>query len=390
MDFLRNSPPIELVESHGKHVAFAANLLDKRPRWPEIQNWRTCQWQESCKKTLKNKACPISWFGLFIDAEGLWLLCTAKKLQQMSNMKSALHTLLKPTISEENGFATSEEELQKVVCTLRPLDENDKDRITAWQTPESIREELEEESDDDKVVVKAAARTESKEYSALLNAVLERAKPLLALPPPDIETLCISEFTQSKQGFWHARVQTLATIVFCQTGPIPELKAMRCHREERRVALLLRRSSAKTMAGIVCAAVRLAAEGCFPGPRSKGKSEFIARCAQALKQRVAQAETVLTKLSKEDQAFIRKSLAGQEEKEPYEGCLYEKCLDKEIKWETEENISRCAHCQMPKCYGRTIFGLNDILAPRLKRALGNEAREISGANKRARIYDIDE
>ena len=186
------------------------------------------------------------------------------------------------------------------------------------------------------MVAKAAARTESKEYSALLNAVLEQAKPLLALPPPDIEKLCISEPPQTKQGFWHARVQTLATIVFCQTGPIPELKAMRCHREERRVALLLRRSSAKTMAGMVCAAVRLAAEGCFPGPRSKGKSEFIARCAQALKQRVPQAETVLTKLSKEDQAFIRKSLAGQEEKEPYEGCLYEKCLDKEIKWEKIE------------------------------------------------------
>ena len=123
------------------------------------------------------------------------------------------------------------------------------------------------------------------------------------------------------------------------------------------------------MAGMVCAAARLAAEDCFPGPRSKGKSEFIARCAQALKQRVPHAETVLTKLSKEDQASIRKSLAGQEEKEPYEGCLMEECLDKEIKWVTEENISRCAHCQMPKCYGRTVFGLNDILAPHLKRAL---------------------
>ena len=182
----------------------------------------------------------------------------------------------------------------------------------------------------------------------------------------------------------------MATIVFCQTGPIPELKAMRCHREERRVALLLRRSSAKTMAGMVCAAVCLAAEGCFPGPRSKGKSEFIARCAQALKQRVAQAETVLTKLSKEDQAFIRKSLAGQEEKEPYEGCLNELCLDKEIQWVTEENISHCAHCQVPKCWGRTVFGLNDILAPGVKRALGTQVRELSGANKRARIYDIDE
>ena len=196
MDFLRNSLSLELVESNGKHIAFAANLLDKRPRWADIEKWRTCatEWQESYKKTLKNKTCPMAWFGLFIDAEGFWLLCTAKNPQQMTNMKSALHTLLKPTISEENGFATSEEQLQKVVCTLRPLDEYDKVRITAWQTPESLRKELEGESDeDDEVVVKAAARTESKEYSALLNAVLEQAKPLLALPPPDIETLCISE-----------------------------------------------------------------------------------------------------------------------------------------------------------------------------------------------------
>ena len=141
------------------------------------------------------------------------------------------------------------------------------------------------------------------------------------------------------------------------------------------------------MAGMVCAAARLAAEDCFPGPRSKGKSEFIARCAQALKQRVPHAETVLTKLSKEDQASIRKSLAGQEEKEPYEGCLMEECLDKEIKWVTEENISRCAHCQMPKCYGRTVFGLADVLAPALKRE--RILQDPWFAAKRARIGGTD-
>ena len=112
---------------------------------------------------------------------------------------------------------------------------------------------------------------------------------------------------------WQARVQTLATVILCQTGPIPELQAIRCHREDRRVALLLQRSSAKTMAGMVRTAARLAAEGCFPGLRNGRKSEFIARCAQALRQRAPTAETTLKNLPEEDQASIRRSLAGETE-----------------------------------------------------------------------------
>ena len=54
-------------------------------------------------------------------------------------MKSGLHTLLKPSIPEE--------QLQEVVRTLRPLDELDMNRIAAWETVASLCPE--EDNDDD-------------------------------------------------------------------------------------------------------------------------------------------------------------------------------------------------------------------------------------------------
>ena len=103
-------------------------------------------------------------------------------------------------------------------------------------------------------------------------------------------------------------MQELATVLLSHTGPVPNLTAIRCHREDRRVQLLLWHCSARTMAGMVRVAARLAAEGCSPGPRNK--SEFIARCAEAVRQVAPQAETVLQNLSAEEQASIRRSLGG--------------------------------------------------------------------------------
>ena len=114
-------------------------------------------------------------------------------------------------------------------------------------------------------------------------------------------------------------------------------------------------------------AARLVAEGCFPGPRKGRKSEFIARCAQALRRVAPKAETVLTNLSAEEQVFIRRNLGGEE---AYQGCLAEGCLDKEIVWVTKDwhfpgeppmQVSRCAHCHKPKVFGRTVFSLEDLL-----------------------------
>ena len=152
------------------------------------------------------------------------------------------------------------------------------------------------------------------------------------------------------------------------------------------------------MAEMVRDAAKLVAKGCFPGIRNGRRSEFIARCAQALRQR-GDAETTLKNLPKEDQASIRRSLAG--EKEACQGCLNEACLDKETEWVTVDThrgeevpmpFSRCAHCKMPKCFGRTGSGLAAVLAPSLRRELGKRTyefqKELRG-NKRARIDDIE-
>ena len=80
MDFLRNSLSVALVEPNGKHSVFAANLLHKRPKWAEIEEWRdgAPQLQESFQKILKRSACPVAWVGVFIDTDGVWLLATRK------------------------------------------------------------------------------------------------------------------------------------------------------------------------------------------------------------------------------------------------------------------------------------------------------------------------
>ena len=58
---------------------------------------------------------------------------------------------------------------------------------------------------------------------------------------------------------------------------------------------------------------------------------------------------------------------------------------------TEGSMSRCAHCQMPKCWGRTVSGLADVTARILKREHGAGFYEGGMAMaKRARIGGTDE
>ena len=95
-------------------------------------------------------------------------------------------------------------------------------------------------------------------------------------------------------------------------------------------------------------------------------------------------ETDLTKLPREEQQSVRRALG--DEKEPYQGCLSEGCLDKEPVWVemvlsgypepdgTDCKISRCARCHKPKSYGHSFNSLGDMLAPTLKRERGMCAR----------------
>ena len=183
------------------------------------------------------------------------------------------------------------------------MDELDRDHIANWDTVESLRPEVgsEDEQSEEEAEMTVTVAGVDPEWRCLPSVATwylpnpapappplrghfwlqERPKPRLALPSPTLRTqeaLCIPKPLKTTWHIWQTRVQELATVHLSHTGPVPNLTAIRCHREDRRVQLLLWHSSARTMAGMVRVAARLAAEGCFPGPRSGGRqSEFIAR-----------------------------------------------------------------------------------------------------------------
>jgi len=173
---------------------------------------------------------------------------------------------------------------------------------------------------------------------------------------------------------WEFRAKQEATIVFAEAGARPDsLKFIRCHREDRRQLLLQGRVKQEhiekktTLLCVVRVAMKLAEDGKIPGIGKHGRrSEFLGRCSTALAVLNPKAETVVTRLPSEVQALIRSALGGNGP--PYEGCLSQQCLDKSPEWvEARDGFSRCARCKLPKCFGRSVKQLGDILQPSMTR-----------------------
>ena len=136
------------------------------------------------------------------------------------------------------------------------------------------------------------------------------------------------------------------------------------------------------MVQVIRVAMKLANSGSMPGLDEHGrKSEFIKRCATALKALAPEEESDLKKLSAEEQSIIRRILGG-DNSVPYDGCLNQECLDKETTWvvkngalagETFLPISHCARCKLPKAWGRTVHGVRDALWPLWAREAGKRS-----------------
>ena len=152
---------------------------------------------------------------------------------------------------------------------------------------------------------------------------------------------------------WVARAAAYATVVLASTGPTPELTYIRCHREQRRHLLLtrwLREENGELLVDAARIAAQMAKDGSLPAPGGRRTSEFMRRCAEAVRVVNPTAETDATKLPREEQEAVRRALGN--EKEPYQGCLSEECLEaesanaEETVWETTElmglSYSRCA------------------------------------------------
>ena len=395
MEFFRETFALTLVEqTHGKHTCFAADLFSPRPPFEEIQSFKELgqDLQQSFQKLMDRNACPIKWLALFVDQEGAMLLATTKAQAQMNNTRSALSKVLGPLPKEQQ---------QAVADSLRPLDELDNERITSWQTVDSLRPKVRPRHNvpltlDD---ITEQARNHGRpmtlsefmenDWSDEEEVSLPTTLVLYGSATVDVDQALATQGGPSYAAWaaWVARAQTFATVVIAATGPAPPLMYLHCHREPRRHLLLvqrLRKEELRGMVETVRLAVRMAKEGSVPGPGGRRTSEFIKRCAAAVAAVSPRAETDLTKLPREEQQSVRRALG--DEKEPYQGCLSEGCLDKETVWVEmvfsgypepdgiESKISRCARCHKLKSYGHSFNSLNDMLAPTLKRERGMCAR----------------
>ena len=139
MEFLRQVPPLELVEHASKHTSFVAELFEPRPDWNAILAYREtmAKLQASIKELAARGRCPFAQLGIYMDHQGAWLLVTAKQEMQLCNARSALSTMLQPLdLYEEGVQATLRKRMQK---TVRPFDALDKVRLDAWKTMAQLR-----------------------------------------------------------------------------------------------------------------------------------------------------------------------------------------------------------------------------------------------------------
>ena len=180
---------------------------------------------------------------------------------------------------------------------------------------------------------------------------------------------------------WGHRVKNEAVLVMVEVGnPPKDLQYRRCHHESRRQLLIQNRVRNEYdkpgMVQVMRVAMRLAQNGSMPGPGDHGrKSEFVKTCATVLQALDPSKETDIKKLSPQEQSLVRHILGGNTSV-PYEGCLSPECLDKKTVWvvdkvtlpgESSITVSRCATCNFPKAFGRTVHGISDLFRAMISR-----------------------
>ena len=323
MEFLRQVPPIELVEHASKHTSFVAELFEPRPGWDAIVAYRETmlKLQASIEELAARGRCPFAQLGIYMDHQGAWLLVTAKKEMQLCHARSGLSTLLQPLDLYEEGQATLRKRMEK---TVRPFDALDKVRLDAWKTMAQLRpvfpkapkpesEELPPEGCSLKQFLESVTDSEDEDIGpptlAIADGVVE--------PPCPEAGLCEADLALYQEGYAHAYakwsddVQHSAVVVMLAVGEVKGLTYIPCHREERRVQFLVARlHDLPDLAETVALAVQLAQEGLLPvptGARAR-KKEFLERCQAALKQKNPLAELDVQRLPAQDQRLIALAL----------------------------------------------------------------------------------
>lgn len=395
MQTLREQPVVSLVDAR-RMDTFIADVFQPRPTFDDIVKFSD-QWSakvaEKIQLAMERKNCPVKWVQFVVDQNGFLMIMHFDKPLVLGNVKNAAKVILRCLPDQQApGLALAVEK------DLRPLDEFDRNRIAAWQTVASLRpkgQKRKREPDDSD---EGECQLLAKRAKTVAEFLAEESSSEEEVEPPRLmltngsaaqdQTLAVPSILDPA-AVWEHRAKSEAVIVVAEVGQPPQqLAYLRCHHESRRQLLLQSKIKEEYespgMLQVVRVAMQLVKDGSMPGPGEHGrKSEFIRRCATALKALDPSKETDLKKLDPQAQQLIRQVLGG-DVSTPYDGCLNEDCLDKKTIWKTEirkgnselpeETLSRCAHCGHLKSYGRNFKSLRDLLQKELEREKGRPLR----------------
>ena len=311
MRFLTQRPVLKPSDESGKYTTFFADVFAPRLPFDEIVSFTdtTAGLVTSMASVISRKASPITGAVLLIDGVGACLLVSTSKRIQVQAARSAIGTMI-ATLPEAQQLS--------VENSIRPLDELDKGRIDDWflasppkhfsapttaavaaasDSTMSARDLVSTYSDDvstwfvkEGETPPAAPPETASTARDLLDALSDSeddapAAPLMLTDAAVDGVVATHGHSAASTEVWKDGVKSMAVIVVCCIGSIDKLAFVRCHTEERRIALLLRSlSGQQSLVGVVHVAQSLSRDGSLPsfyGDRRR-KSEFLKRCAEAL------------------------------------------------------------------------------------------------------------
>ena len=364
MDFLREKLALS-ANVPGPSKTFFADIVQPRPDFEVLSTYAGwgARVQQEVLHAGARKNCQLAWIGVFVDEKGVALVLQCTRGIRLNEVKLATHSLTRTWLDDEMQG--------RLWVNLHALDEIDRRRIEGWKTPTSLcpsgLKRKREEGDRTAGATARADQPPAKRTRAQFLAENDHDSDHELDCPPAPTLLCIQDRGQSEldsigllrdlPSLWQHRVKLECTVVVAEVGNRPTLTFINCIHEDRRIELMVQTARDEydqfSMVAVVRVAAALAKAGAIPsadGPRSR-KSDFLKRCATALKALDENAECELTKLSTRDQNSIRVILSGKDE--PFSGCFSPGCVDRKPTWTTQKICVRCSHCNTPMSFGRT-------------------------------------
>ena len=326
MQFVEELPEAHLCQSGSRHKSFVAELFGPRPRLDAMVSYRrvAAEIEQNTQKLVSRAVCPFAHVGIYVDHMGAWLLVKAKHELSVCNARSGLITVLAPLDAHEtDAELTSRKSMEQ---TVRPFDELDKQRLDSWQTAAMVRPKFPAApkpeapaSELPRTLQELAASlsdSEAEDEGPRMLSLTDAGLPCVeSVEQPDVFSQDVTfyrECFEFARDTWYDSAKERAVVVLLSVGePLRELTYIHCHREERRVELLITRLPVLSdMSECVSIAAILAMEGALPsplGPRAR-KAEFLARCETALKRKNPLAQCDLKQLPTQDQRKIAVAL----------------------------------------------------------------------------------